>query len=143
MIVDPATRRPLPDGSVGEIWLCGTSVSPGYWNRPAETAETFGVHLAGSASGSAFMRTGDLGLIEAGDLYVTGRLKELIIVRGRNHYPQDIEETAQASHAALRPGRGAAFLLEDAGRQRLVVINEVGRCFLRGLRIGEIAGHYR
>ncbi|MBO0879392.1 MAG: fatty acyl-AMP ligase, partial [Mycobacterium sp.] len=116
VIVDPMTRRPAAAGEVGEIWHAGGSIAQGYWDRPAETAETFAAFLAGTgASGRAdigrgpFLRTGDLGFQLDGELFVTGRLKDLIVIRGRNYYPEDIEATVQDSHPALLRGRGAAF----------------------------------
>ena len=142
VIVDPVARCEVPDGQQGEIWIAGPSISPGYWNRPEETAEAFDLPLAGMAPWR-FMRTGDLGLRAEGQLFVTGRIKELIIVRGRNHYPHDIEETAQGSHAALRLGAGAAFAVEAADTPRLVVVNEIARQFLRAPPIPEIVGRVR
>jgi acyl-CoA synthetase (AMP-forming)/AMP-acid ligase II len=142
VIVDPDTQRPLTDSQVGEIWLTGPSVSPGYWNLREQSAEIFNRRLTG-AGDESFMRTGDLGFLEDGELYVTGRMKDLIIVRGRNHYPQDIEETAQTSHPALRLGFGAAFVVEDDANERLVLVNEVRRQYLRKLALSEIAGEVR
>ena len=103
-IVDPETAPPLPADRVGEIWVAGPSVAQGYWNRPEETARTFGARLAADRASGPFLRTGDLGFLRGGELFVTGRLKDLIILRGRNHYPQDLELTAERSHPALRPG---------------------------------------
>ncbi|HXS85984.1 MAG TPA: SDR family NAD(P)-dependent oxidoreductase [Mycobacterium sp.] len=128
VIVDPATGRPCADDQVGEIWLAGGSVAQGYWGKPAETAETFNAFLADTGRGP-FLRTGDLGFHLDGELFVSGRLKDLIVIRGRNHYPEDIEATVQDSHDALLRGRGAAFsvtLDSDAGEQ-LVVVQEVDR----------------
>ncbi|HAS30732.1 MULTISPECIES: AMP-binding protein [unclassified Microbacterium] len=107
VIVDPETLEPVPDGIVGEIWVASPMVSPGYFRRPDATAETFG-HTIGGYDG-AFMRTGDLAAILDGELFVTGRLKEMIIVRGRNLYPQDIEAAARTVSPAI--GIGAAFEL--------------------------------
>lgn len=106
-IVDPRSRRELPEGEVGEIWVRGENVARGYWQRPQETAGQFGVATAEGAGG--FLRTGDLGVLAEGDLYVTGRIKELIIVNGRNLYPHDLEATAREVHPALRRGVTAAF----------------------------------
>jgi acyl-CoA synthetase (AMP-forming)/AMP-acid ligase II len=111
---------------VGEIWVAGPSVALGYWGKPEETARTLGARLAGESCGP-YLRTGDLGFLRAGELFVTGRLKDLIILRGRNHYPQDLELTAEESHPALRPGCGAAFSAEVAGEERLVVVHELER----------------
>jgi amino acid adenylation domain-containing protein len=130
-IVDPETSTPLPDGRIGEIWVAGPSVAAGYWNRAEATAETFGARLATPGQEAAetgpFLRTGDLGFLHGGELYVTGRIKDLIIVRGRNLYPQDLELTAERSHPALRAGCGAAFAVEVDGEERVVVVCEVER----------------
>lgn len=142
VIVDPVTKRPLPDGETGEIWFAGPSVSPGYWNRHQQSVATFNVCLAGTHD-ACFMRTGDLGFMEHGELFVTGRINDLIIVRGLNHYPEDIEETAQASHPALRTGFGAAFEIDIEEAQRLVFVNEVRRQCLCKLPLTEIAGNVR
>ncbi|MCB1032516.1 MAG: amino acid adenylation domain-containing protein, partial [Acidobacteria bacterium] len=123
-IVDPDTRLPCPPDRVGEIWVKGPSVALGYWNQPERTRQTFGARLADSGDGP-FLRTGDLGFLRAGELFVTGRIKDLIILRGRNLYPQDIELAAQRSHEALRPGCGAAFSVEGSSGEQLVVVHEI------------------
>jgi len=123
-IVDPDTRAPCPSDTIGEIWISGPSVAAGYWNRPGETTRTFGARLCGD-DGRTFLRTGDLGFLRDGRLYVTGRLSDLIIVMGRNHYPQDIERTSGACHPLLKPGRGAAFTARIDGQERLIVAHEV------------------
>jgi amino acid adenylation domain-containing protein len=123
-VVDPETAAPRPPESVGEIWLSGPSITHGYWNRPEETAEIFHAHLAGTGAGP-FLRTGDLGFLRAGALFVTGRLKDMLLIRGRNHYPQDIELTVERSHPALRAGCGAVFAIEAGGEERLVIVQEV------------------
>ncbi|WP_224242164.1 non-ribosomal peptide synthetase [Hyalangium gracile] len=123
-IVEPDTRRRCAAGQVGEIWVSGPSVARGYWERPEATQETFGAELA-DGDPARFLRTGDLGFFEQGSLFITGRLKDLVILRGRNHYPQDLEWTVEQSHAALRPGCGAAFSVEVEGEERLVVVQEV------------------
>ena len=124
VIVNPDTSRECRAGEVGEIWVAGPSVARGYWNNHAETERTFGVRLAPTGAGP-FLRTGDLGFLHGGELFVTGRLKDLIIIRGLNHYPQDIERTVEQSHPALRPGCGAAFSVEAGGREELVVVQEL------------------
>src|SRR5688572_11357926 len=126
VVVDPDTSLPCPVGEVGEIWVSGPSVAGGYWNQPEATAQTFNATLAGDDK-ETFLRTGDLGFLHDGELYVTGRLKDLIIIRGLNHYPQDIEQTVEQSHRALRPGCGAAFSLEIEGEERLIIVQEVQR----------------
>jgi amino acid adenylation domain-containing protein len=125
VIVDPESGGECPPGKVGEIWVSGSSIAQGYWNKPEETRQAFGARLAGEES--RFLRTGDLGFLDRGELFVTGRLKDLIVLRGRNHYPQDIEATAERSHPALRPGCGAAFTVELEQEERLVIVQEVER----------------
>ncbi|HVG11019.1 MAG TPA: amino acid adenylation domain-containing protein [Thermoanaerobaculia bacterium] len=125
-IVDPETCLPLPEGQVGEVWISGPSVAGGYWNRPEESARTFGARLSDGAE-ETFLRTGDLGFLSGATLYLTGRAKDLIILRGRNLYPQDLELTAERSHGDLRPGCGAAFAVEVDGEERLVLVQEVER----------------
>jgi len=122
-IVDPETLVPCASDRVGEIWVSGPSVARGYWRKPAETEQTFGAHLA--TGEGPFLRTGDLGFLDRGQLFVTGRLKDLIIIRGSNHYPQDLEHTVERSHRALRPACGAAFSIDVDGAERLVVVQEV------------------
>jgi phthiocerol/phenolphthiocerol synthesis type-I polyketide synthase C len=129
-IVDPKTKTRSALGQVGEIWIANPSVTKGYWNRPAETEETFGARIGGSDEGP-FLRTGDLGFIHNGELFVTGRSKELIILRGRNHYPVDLEITARESHSALHAAIGVAFAVELDGRERLVIVHEVERSHRR------------
>lgn len=122
-IVDASAKVELPDGVVGEIWIGGPSVAQGYWNRPSDTEMAFRANLAGKET--VYLRTGDLGFQIKGELFVTGREKDLIIIRGKNHYPQDIEHTATESHPALLGGRGAAFSVEQEGIESLVVVHEV------------------
>ncbi|MGD9649080.1 MAG: AMP-binding protein, partial [Pirellulales bacterium] len=126
VIVDPQTSQPLADGRIGEIWVTGPSVALGYWKRPAETEQTFQARLA-DGSPERYLRTGDLGFVVDGEFYVTGRVKDLIIVRGVKHYPQDIELTVEHSDPALRPNSGAAFTIESAGRPQLVLVQELER----------------
>lgn len=125
-LVNPGTLTECAPGEIGEIWTAGPSVAGGYWNCPAETEETFNAYLADSGEGP-FLRTGDLGFLNDGELYVTGRLKDLIIIRGLNHYPQDIELTVDQSNPFLRVGCGAAFSIDIEGEERLVVVQELGR----------------
>ncbi len=125
-IVTPETGvRAAPD-RVGEIWVAGESVGMGYWRNPGKTAATFRARLA-DADDAPFLRTGDLGFMHDQQLYITGRIDDLIIVRGLNHHPQDIEATARQSHPLLAPGLGAAFAFEERGAQRLVLVHEVVR----------------
>jgi len=125
-IVQPDTLHLCPAGHIGEIWVSGPSVARGYWNRPQETEQTFRAFVADTNEGP-FLRTGDLGFLEGGELFIAGRLKDLIIIRGRNHYPQDIEQTVEQSHPALRPGCSAAFSVQIEGQEHLVVAQEVRR----------------
>jgi amino acid adenylation domain-containing protein len=124
LIVEPEARTVCAPGEVGEIWVSGPSVAAGYWNQAEETEDTFHARLADSDEGP-FLRTGDLGFLHQGELFVTGRLKDLIIIRGRNHYPQDIELTVEQSALSVRPNCGAAFSVEADGEERLVVVQEV------------------
>ncbi|HZW33093.1 MAG TPA: fatty acyl-AMP ligase, partial [Isosphaeraceae bacterium] len=125
VIVDPVSRQPCPAGRIGEIWVSSPSVAPGYWGRPRETEEILQATLAGGEG--PFLRTGDLGFLEDGVLFVTGRLKDLIILRGRNVYPQDVEWTVEQCHPAIRPGGAAAFAVELDGEERLAIVQEVER----------------
>jgi acyl transferase domain-containing protein/acyl-CoA synthetase (AMP-forming)/AMP-acid ligase II/acyl carrier protein len=124
VIADPTTRERLPEGRVGEIWVGGASVAKGYWQRPDATAEIFDAHL--TTGEGPYLRTGDLGFLDGVELYVTGRIKDIIIIDGRNHYPQDIERTVEAvDTTALRPGCGIAGTREIDGQERLIVVQEV------------------
>ena len=124
LIVDPKTRLAVPDGQVGEIWVQGASVAYGYYENAKATAATFQARLADSGEGP-FLRTGDLGFLRQRQLFVTGRLKNLIIIRGRNYYPEDIEQTIDSVYKGLRVGYCAAFSIEVEGHDRLVVVQEV------------------
>jgi natural product biosynthesis luciferase-like monooxygenase protein len=136
LVVDPERRVPCPADRIGEIWVAGPHVASGYWGRPDPDNEVFGARL--SAEDGSFLRTGDLGFLHDGGLFVTGRRKDLIIVRGRNHYPQDIELTVARTHPALRPNGGAAFGLEIAGEERLAIVQELDRAALADPPIREI-----
>lgn len=129
-IVDPETFTECGPNEVGEVWVAGPSLASGYWNRPEENRETFQAFISDTNEGP-FLRTGDLAFLrEDNQLFITGRLKDLIIIRGKNHYPQDIEKTVEACHpAAFRPGSGAAFSVDVDGEERLVVVHEVQRRF--------------
>jgi acyl-CoA synthetase (AMP-forming)/AMP-acid ligase II len=122
-IVDPASCEPLAPGCIGEVWIAGPNVALGYWGRPEKTEETFRAVLAGGDG--PFLRTGDLGFMRDGELYITGRLKDLIIIHGQNHYPHDIEFTAQRSHPDLKPSSTAAFSVSRDGSERLVIVQEL------------------
>jgi 8-amino-7-oxononanoate synthase len=125
-IVDVETRTDCGERRVGEIWIRGDSVAKGYWNRPTDNATAFDARLEGNENG--FLRTGDLGFLDDGQLFVTGRLKDLIILGGRNYYPQDLELAAERSHPSLRPGHAAAFAIDqEHGPERLAIVLEVTR----------------
>jgi acyl-CoA synthetase (AMP-forming)/AMP-acid ligase II/acyl carrier protein len=140
-IVDSDSCRQCPPDQVGEIWVSGPSVAQGYWNRSVESKHTFQAFIADTGEGP-FLRTGDLGFVKDGELYITGRLKDLLIIRGRNHYPEDIERTAQQSYRGLRPGGSAAFSVEVAGEEQVVVVQEIERGCL-GHDLQEIIGAIR
>ncbi|MDH7486315.1 MAG: fatty acyl-AMP ligase [Anaerolineae bacterium] len=125
LIVDPETRTPCPPDRMGEIWVKSPSVALGYWQRPEESERTFRACLADGTG--PYLRTGDLGFLREGELFITGRLKDMIIIDGLNHYPQDIELTVEQSHLALRPGCSAAFSVDVGNQERLVIVAEVQR----------------
>jgi amino acid adenylation domain-containing protein len=125
-IVDPQTCRPVAPNVVGEIWVRSASVGQGYWNRPEETQRFFRASLAGE-QGGRYLRTGDLGFLLGGELYVAGRMKELIILGGRNFYPHDLERALQDAHPALKADGGAAFAVEADDQERLVIVHEMTR----------------
>lgn len=123
-IADPDTLERRPDSHVGEVWIKGATVAKGYFNNPEATETTFRAQLAGDGDGP-YLRTGDLGFLRDGHLFITGRLKDMIIIRGQNHYPQDIEWTIGTRHPSLRPNCAAAFSVEARGGERLVLVTEV------------------
>ena len=125
-IVEPERLVELPSGQIGEVWIAGPSVAAGYWGRPVETEQTFRAFLSDTKEGP-FLRTGDLGFLDDGELFINGRLKALIIIRGRNLYPQDIELAAIESHECLIPNGAGAFSVEIEGEERLVLFAEVQR----------------
>ena len=124
LVVDTETLTECAPGQLGEIWVAGPSIASGYWERPAETVQTFGAYLLNTGQGP-FLRTGDTAFMHQGELFIAGRLKDLIIIRGLNHYPQDIELTVETAHPALRLGCCAAFSIEVDGEERLAVVQEV------------------
>ncbi|WP_438019494.1 amino acid adenylation domain-containing protein [Sorangium sp. So ce315] len=123
-VVSPEGGERLADGQIGEIWIAGPSVAAGYWGRAEETARTFGARLPGDDA-TPYLRTGDLGFLSGGELFVTGRIKDLIVIRGRNLYPDDIERTVEAAHPHVRPGCCAAFSIEVDGEERLGIAAEL------------------
>ncbi|MGR8948015.1 MAG: AMP-binding protein [Gammaproteobacteria bacterium] len=136
-IVDPKAGSQLHDNEVGEIWVSGPAVAAGYWHDEQATQETFGNQLE-NYPGRSFLRTGDLGFLRNRQLYITGREKDLIIVRGANHYPQDIEWTVENCHSAFKSGCGAAFSITDTGSERLIVVFEIERDQLKSIDVDEV-----
>jgi len=128
-VVDPTTKLELPETQIGEIWVKNDSVCNGYWNKPEETKEIFNAHLANNNSGP-YLRTGDMGFCDKNHVYITGRLKELIIIRGLNIFPNDIENIIDKSHRALQPNSCAVFSVEKGNREELVVVQEIKRMFV-------------
>lgn len=123
-IVNPETLTPCTADEVGEIWLSGPCVASGYWGKVLETAQAFGARLANSEEGP-FLRTGDLGFLKDGELYVAGRIKNLVIVNGKNHYAHDLERTVEGAHPAIWPAGCAVFSINNDGPERIVVLAEV------------------
>ena len=131
-IVDPITKKKLTDNVIGEIWVSGPTVAAGYWNKPEETERIFGATISDSGEGP-FLRTGDLGFFNKRELYVTGRIKDLIIIRGVNYYPNDIEFSIQNIIPELRQNGGAAFPVTDKNIEKLVVVQELERTAMRNV----------
>jgi acyl-CoA synthetase (AMP-forming)/AMP-acid ligase II len=138
-IVDPDTGLPCPPDAVGEIWVAGDHVAQGYRQRPEATAATFHAELAGRR----YLRTGDLGVLVDEELYVVGRLKDLLIIRGRNHYPQDIEHTSASAHPALHAGGCAAFSVPGRDGEKLIVVQEIGRDHRRDADAADVTASIR
>lgn len=126
VIADPVSGAACGPDQIGEIWVAGPSIAQGYWNRPQDTVDTFRARLSGNGAG-CFLRTGDLGFLKDGQLFVAGRRKELIVVRGRNHHPHDLEAAARQSHGKLRTTASAAFAVAEDGGERIVIVQEVPR----------------
>lgn len=126
LIVDPDRMVRCPDNQVGEVWVQGPSVAQGYWKQPEMTKAVFGARLRDTGQGP-FLRTGDLGFLEGSELFVTGRIKDLIILHGVNHYPHDIERTVQRVHARLRRDCGAVFTVEENNAEKLILVQEIDR----------------
>ncbi|OPG79861.1 non-ribosomal peptide synthetase, partial [Pseudomonas ogarae] len=122
LVVEPATVQPLADNQVGEVWAAGPSIALGYWRNPEASAKTFVQH-----DGRTWLRTGDLGFLRDGELFITGRLKDLLIVRGHNLYPQDIEQTIEREVEVVRKGRVAAFAVNDNGEEGIGIAAEISR----------------
>ena len=126
VIVDPDSSTPCDPEHVGEIWISGKNVAHGYWGKTRETKLAFQARLAGDGDRS-YLRTGDLGFFYRGEIFVTGRLKDLIIINGTNHYPEDIERSVEKSHPLIRAGHCAAFSVDSTGQEQLIVIAELDR----------------
>ncbi len=138
IIVNPETLNRCSDKQIGEIWISSSSVAQGYWNHQTqETKEVFQATLK-DTNETYFLRTGDLGFVKEGELFVTGRMKDIIIIRGCNYYPQDIELTVGKSHPALEFGVCAAFTIESNGEIKLVIVQEIKRAYFKRLAINEI-----
>jgi len=142
VVVDPQSRRACPADRVGEIWVAGPGVGRGYWGQPEATASTFAGRVEGRDDG-LYLRTGDLGFLDRGELFVAGRLKELLLIRGVNYYPQDVERAAAAANPVLFPDGGAAFGIEVGGEERLVIVHEVQRSARGKLDLPRLVGDVR
>ena len=121
LAVDPETRAPVEEGAIGELWVSGPHVASGYWGRPEESAERFQAELK-EGQGGHYLRTGDLGAIVGGEVVVTGRIKDLVIIRGANYYPHDLEDTMQSAHPALREDFAIAFSVPGEETEQLVLV---------------------
>jgi acyl-CoA synthetase (AMP-forming)/AMP-acid ligase II len=144
-IVEPDSRRRLPPDGVGEVWVNGPNVARFYWRNAEATTTNLTAQIAGEEDGANWLRTGDLGFLdETGEVFITGRIKDLIIVRGINHYPQDIERTVQALSRAFRQNCGAAFSVpDDRGEETLVIVQEIERTERKGVDSAELTDMIR
>lgn len=136
VIADPQTHQPCAPDAVGEIWVAGSGLGTGYWNWPEGSDRTFRAQLA--TGEGPFLRTGDLGFMHDGNLFITGRMHDVLVFWGLNHYPQQIEHTVAACHPAFRPNSTAAFAVDVAGTARLVIAQEIDRQFCRTLTLAEV-----
>ncbi len=143
LIVDPQTRTVCADGTIGEIWFAGPSVAGGYWNRPEATKATFGATLAGETDGRCFLRSGDLGALLDGELYVCGRHKDMVIVHGQNHHAHDLERTATEALDWLDPDRTIALGIETQGREQLLMLHELDWSTASDIDVHEAVGAIR
>jgi acyl-CoA synthetase (AMP-forming)/AMP-acid ligase II/acyl carrier protein len=137
VIVNTESLTESRSDQVGEIWVSGPSIAQGYWGRIEESQRTFGAYLTDNGKGP-FLRTGDLGFLKDDELFITGRIKDLIVIRGSNHYPQDIELTVEESHLSLRSGYSAVFAIDENDQEKLVVICEIERTHLRNLDADQV-----
>src|SRR5262249_18851749 len=122
-VVDPSTLQTCRDGQIGEVWTSSASVAVGYWNKPEANAVAF--EARDQRDAGPFLRTGDMGFFYEGELFIAGRIKDLIILGGKNHFPEDLEMAIRESHAAFEGMPGAAFSLNMDGREMLVVVQEI------------------
>jgi acyl-CoA synthetase (AMP-forming)/AMP-acid ligase II len=143
-VVDPDSSQRLEPGHIGEVWVNGPNVARGYWQNEDATAPVFRARIVGEGD-VPWLRTGDLGFLDdAGELYISGRIKDVIIIRGMNHYPQDIENTMENSHPALRRHCGAAFIvLDEDDHEKLVLVQEVERTQRHRVATEDIVGCIR
>src|SRR5262249_54369291 len=130
VVVDPKNCSPCLPGKVGEIWLSSASVAHGYWDRPEETRESFRARLADTGAGP-YLRTGDMGFVKDGELFITGRLKDLVIIHGRNLYPQDIEEVVQRVVSFVKANTVAAVSMEAESGEQLALVIEADRSLVQ------------
>jgi acyl-CoA synthetase (AMP-forming)/AMP-acid ligase II len=137
VIVDPQSLTQCPDDRIGEIWVASKGVAKGYWNMPEETERTFQAYVKDTGEGP-FLRTGDLGFLLDEELFITGRLKEVMMFWGLSHYPQHIEQTVEKCHPALHPNGGAAFAISVAGEERLAIAHEIERSHRQHLMVNEV-----
>ncbi|PSF35289.1 AMP-binding protein [Aphanothece hegewaldii CCALA 016] len=137
IIVDPHTLIPVKENQIGEIWVSGLGLGKGYWNEPEKTANTFHAYTKDTREGP-FLRTGDLGFLQNKELFITGRLNDVLVFWGFNHYPQHIEETVENSHPAFRKNCNAAFSVEVEGEDRLVIVQEVERTYRQSIVIDDL-----
>ena len=142
IIVNPESLIPCAEEQVGEIWVRGESIGQGYWNKPEATAKIFQASLSGESK-PKFLRTGDLGFIKDGELFVTGRLKDIIIIKGRNYYPEDIEFIVQQTHPSCRTNGTAAFTVENDREQQLIIVQEIERSYIKKLNTDNLIGDIR
>lgn len=142
-IVNPETLLPSAPQEVGEIWISGSIVTAGYWNKSEITNETYKAEIKGEENGKYWLRTGDLGFIYNNELFITGRLKDLIILFGKNYYPQDFEYVAERSHPSLRPASNAAFSIDIDDNEKLVLVCEIERTSIRDLDVESVCNAIR
>ncbi|MFM6196478.1 MAG: fatty acyl-AMP ligase [Planktothrix sp.] len=140
IIVDPEQLTRRDENQVGEILVSGKGVGLGYWGKPEDTETTFKVYVDGQGP---YLRTGDLGFLHEGELYITGRIKDMMILWGRNRYPQEIEATLDTCHPAIRPGHSAAFSIETEIGEQLIIASEIERRYLRNLNVEEVVNTIR